>query len=497
MSARGLLTLLLALLFLASCGDDDDGGTQPGTDTTDPQVAFLQPLQGANVTAGNVALRAQATDNEAVAKVEFYADAVKIGEDASGVSGVFEFTWNAAGLAAGSQHTLRARAIDTSDNDAEATITVKICPCPAGPTYHDENIDADETWYACCNPHVVTAHLYIENGATLTIQPGCIVRFEPDVDASITCGWAPETGGLIAVGKADSTILFTSNATSPAAGDWHGFGFHEGTFASTRFSYCTIQYAGSPDIPAILLDFGAVVKMDHSTVRYSAGKGISYYQQGSHMTQFTNNTITGCADVPLEVEAEYVRELGAGNSFTGNAAGKDAIMVYQSVVETSGTWLDQGVPYRFPDGHGMGIGHQTGSAVVTIEAGTVIEMGLDSFIEVGYTTNGGLIAEGTESEPIVFTSAQSFPQPGDWRTIYFAFGSIDSQCRMSHCLIEYGGGLGENILIEEALPTITNCAINHSAQWGVTLGGFEHPGATEIEGANTFTGNGSGDVRVL
>jgi len=495
MFARNLVAILLALVCCASCGDDDNG-TAPGTDTTAPQVAFLQPLHGATVTAGPVPLRAQATDNVAVAKVEFYAGGTKIGEDTSGAANVFEFTWNAAGLANGSQHALRARAIDTSGNQAEATITVTICPCPAGPTYHSENIAANETWRACCNPHIVTTHLYIENGATLTIQPGCVVRFAPDADAGITCGWSPGTGGLIAVGKADSTILFTSNASTPAPGDWFGFGFHDGTFTTTRFSYCTIEYAGSADVPAILLDFGAVVRMDHSTLRYSAGKGISYFQQGSHMAQFANNTITGCADVPFEVEAEYVRELGTGNAFTGNAAGKNAIMVYQAVVETSGTWRNQGVPYRFADGHGMGIGHQTGSAVVTIAPGTVIEMGLDSFIDIGYTTNGGLIAEGTAANPIVFTSAQTLPQPGDWRHIYFAFGAIGAQCRMAHCRVEYGGNSGENILVWDAQPTIAGCQIRHSAAWGITLAG-EHPDRAAIEAANSFAGNAAGDVRVL
>jgi hypothetical protein len=90
--------------------------------------------------------------------------------------------------------------------------------------------------------------------------------------------------------------------------------------------------------------------MDHSTIRHSAGKGITFSQQQSYMAQFSNNTITGCADTPYEVNPEYIREMGAGNSFTGNASGKDAITVFNGGVETTGTWRNHGVPYRVPEG---------------------------------------------------------------------------------------------------------------------------------------------------
>ncbi|MBU1701408.1 MAG: hypothetical protein KJ970_09510 [Candidatus Eisenbacteria bacterium] len=498
MSRKLIFTSMLAAICLVSCGDGDSG-TQPTVDTTDPAVTILQPVTGATVPAGNVIISAQATDNEEIAKVEFYVDGSKIGEDASGAANIYVYTWDATGLANGSAHTLRARALDTSGNGADASVMVTICPCPTGPTYHAQNIDANETWRACCNPHIVTESIGIENGATLTIQPGCIVRIE--ADKGFVCGWGGAgDGALIAVGKPDSTILFTSNESPAAPGDWFGFTFHDATLPTTRFSYCTIEYAGRDGEQALLLDFGAVVKMDHSTIQHSAGKGIAFSQQGSHMAAFTNNTITGCADYPLEVEPEYVRELGAGNSFTGNAAGKNAITVYYGIVETSGTWRHHGVPYRVPEGHGVGIGSQTGTAVVTIEPGTVIQFGLDAYLHVGYTISAGLIAEGTVANPITFTSEQANPQPGDWRHIYISGASVDAQCRLKHCVIEYGGGVVgalESIAIEDALPSITDCEINHSAGYGISLGGGEYPDPATLEGSNSFTGNAGDNVHIF
>jgi hypothetical protein len=492
-----ILPGLLALFCLASCASDD-GPTQ-SDDTTDPVVSFLQPAHGGTVVAGNVLIRVRATDDKDVAKVEFFADGTKFGEDATGVANVYEALWNATGLATGSAHTLLARALDTSDNDADVSITVTICPGPPGPTLHAGNIDADEIWRACSNPHIVTEQIGIENGATLTIQPGCIVRVE--ADKGFVCGWGGAgDGALIAVGKPDSTILFTSNASPAAAGDWFGFTFHDTTLPTTRFSYCTIEYAGRAGEQALLLDFGAVVKMDHSTIRHSAGKGITFWQQGSYMAQFSDNTITACADYPFEVNPEYIREMGAGNSFTGNATGKDAITVFLGGVETSGAWRNHGVPYRIPEGHGVGIGSQTGTAVVTIEPGTVIQFGLDAYLHVGYTVSAGLIAEGTAANPITFTSAQANPQPGDWRHIYFSDTSVDAQCRLKHCVIEYGGGVVgalESIAIEDALPSITDCEINHSGGYGISLGGGEYPDPATLESANSFSGNAGDNVHVL
>jgi hypothetical protein len=493
--SRWILFVSLIAVCLVSC-NSDDGGSGPAADTTDPDVSMLQPANGANVTAGNVLVRAQATDNEGIAKVEFYIDGAKIGEDASGASNIYEYTWNAAGLGSGTAHTVRAHALDTSGNDDNATVTVTICPCPAGPTYHSDNITASETWHACCNPHIVTGLLGIESGATLTIEPGCIVRFEPDAAAGIICGWSPGTGSLVAVGKPDSMIVFTSNAAMPAPGDWAGFGFHEGTFATARLSYCTIEYAGYAETEAIWLDFGAVLRMDHCILRYGAGKGISYDHFG-HLAQFTGNTITGCANYPLEVNAEYVRELGTGNDFTGNAAGKDVIQIFQGTVETTCLWRDQGVPYRVPDGNYVSVGTQVGSAVLTIEPGTVIQFGLEAAFSIGYVIYGGLIAVGTVSEPIIFTSAQANPQPGDWSDLYFGFDAISAQCQLSHCVIEYGGGRGQNIWLDSAVPTITDCEINHSADWGISLSGSEYPDPTLLENENSFTGNASGNVHIL
>jgi hypothetical protein len=482
-----VLLLLASPLVLVSCNDDNGNPA----DTTDPEVVILQPLNGATLAAGTIEIQARATDNQHVEKVEFYFDGTKMAEDVTGAADIFQYTWNATGVAG--NHALRARALDTAGNDGDATIMVTITGTSGG-TYHSDNITADETWYVSGNPHIVTAAIGVGNGdggdATLTILPGCIVKFAAGTDAGISCGWVA-SGSIVAVGTPTLPILFTSNAAVPQRGDWRGFSFFEGTMTTAHFSYCTIEYTGYDAGAGLYVAWGAAVRMDHSTIRLGAGPGISYEHAG-HVEQFTNNTITTCAGYPLETEPEYARHLGTGNNLAGNDPGKDKVMLYDGVVVTSGTWRSQGVPFEVAvvnEGGGIWVTPTAGTpAILTIEAGTTIRFSQGAQLMVGYGgSTGGLIAVGTALHPITFTSASDNPQPGDWQQIALADGAVDGQCRLEHCIIEYGGRAAYgNISVFDALPIISNCAIGNGSSHGIFLGGFEYPNTGSLEANNTF-----------
>ena len=492
-----LLLVLFAPLMLASCGDDDNNGTP--ADTTDPEVTLLAPQNGESVIAEDVLIQAQATDNRGIATVEFYVDGTKIGEDATGTAHVYEYTWDASGLNAGSGHTIRVRAIDTSDNDDEATIAVAIVN--SGMTIHNQDIVADETWDPSGNPHVVTLPIHIGGGATLTISPGCHVEFQPDVNAGLNVGWEPEEGALVAVGNPLQPISFSSRAAVPQRGDWHGLYFFGGTLPTTHLSYCTIEYTGYNESAAAYVAWGAVVALDHCTIRQGAGPGVSY-EHGGHVDHFDFNTITTCAGNALETEPEFVRYLGAGTSFTGNDAGKDRILLQDGVMVTSGTWHNQGVPYEIAPvnaGGGILVAATEGTpAVLTIDAGTTIRFSSGAQLAVGSGgSTGGLIAVGTELLPITFTSAALNPTPGDWHQIALEDGAQDGQCQLEHCVIEYGGGANYgNLSIVDARPTVAGCSIGHGASYGIFLGGNEYPDAGALEANNAFYDNAGANVFV-
>lgn len=492
-----LLLALFAPLMLASCSDDSNDNGNPA-DTTDPEIGILAPQNGESVAAEDVLIQAQATDNRGIARVEFYVDGTQIGEDATGVANVYECTWDASGLNPGSGHTIRVRAIDTSDNDDEMSVAVAIVN--PGLTVHSTDITADETWDPSGNPHVVTVPISVWEGATLTLLPGCQVEFLADVNAGLNVGWG--TGGaIVAVGMPLQPITFSSHAAVPQRGDWRGLNFFEGTLATTHFSYCTIEYTGYNDAAAVYLAWGAVVGMDHCTIRMGGGPGISY-EHGGHVNEFCDNTINTCADYPVVTEPEYVRYLGTGNSFTGNDAGMDEILIRDGVMVTSGTWHNQVVPYEVAPvnpGGGIVVGNTEGStAILTIEPGTVIRFRPGAQLSVGEGGSaGGLIAVGTESQPITFTSASNNPAPGDWQQIALGDGADDGQCRMRHCAIEYGGSAGRgNLSIVDARPAVAGCSIGHGASYGIYLGGNEYPDVGALQTENAFYDNGGEDVFV-
>ena len=88
-----------------------------------------------------------------------------------------------------------------------------------GTTYalnHSSNITSSETWAAADNPHIVTTGIYVYGGATLTIEPGCLVKFNSGVGLAI--GIYNSAATLNAVGTSGNPITFTSNAATPATG---------------------------------------------------------------------------------------------------------------------------------------------------------------------------------------------------------------------------------------------------------------------------------------
>lgn len=95
-------------------------------------------------------------------------------------------------------------------------------------TTHYGTLGGDETWLGDFM-HVVSGDLVVPTGATLTIQPGAVVKFYPDRGITVQSG-----GQIIAQGYVAQPILLTSmrddavggdtnrdgDQTSPEAGDW-------------------------------------------------------------------------------------------------------------------------------------------------------------------------------------------------------------------------------------------------------------------------------------
>ena len=93
-----------------------------GRDTTKPSVFISSPADGSTVS-GIVTVKATATDNVGVVKVEFYIDGSKVGDD---ISSPYEYSWNTTNLMKNSLHIITVKAYDNAGNIGESEVTVMI-----------------------------------------------------------------------------------------------------------------------------------------------------------------------------------------------------------------------------------------------------------------------------------------------------------------------------------------------------------------------------------
>jgi parallel beta-helix repeat protein len=85
--------------------------------------------------------------------------------------------------------------------------------------------------------------------------------------------------------------------------------------------------------------------------------------------------------------------------------------------------------------------------------------------DVRLIINGYLDVQGTAEEPVIFTSNQPSPSKGDWSGIRFNDSSDDNSI-INYATITYAT---KGVEIHHASPTIENCTIDQSSQYGLYL----------------------------
>ncbi len=176
-------------------------------------------------------------------------------------------------------------------------------------------------------------------------------------------------------------------------------------------------------------------------------------------------TQNGAATTQLRsTELEGAVQIEAGSE----GLGRDTVTVYTYVqnTEVSGyirentTWTVANSPYEVTGDIIIEEG-----VVLTIEAGVVVK----SRNNVDIKVKGGLIAEGTPYNPIIFTSADR-ELPGAWGGIQFESTAMDASSRLRYCEFYYAGdnsyGVGYPIVLDlRANPiiehvTVERCRVN-------------------------------------
>jgi len=150
-------------------------------------------------------------------------------------------------------------------------------------THVSGTISSNTTWSTSGSPYIVDANLTVSAGATLTISPGVVVKFNGTTRTMFV------NGVVSAIGNAGSRIVFTSLQDDSIGGDSGGDGATSGApgqwfmiqvkAPGSQFQFVDIRYGGngSSDIGYGSLEVSgstATATIQDSTITYSQRSGL-------------------------------------------------------------------------------------------------------------------------------------------------------------------------------------------------------------------------------
>ncbi len=150
--------------------------------------------------------------------------------------------------------------------------------------------------------------------ATWTILPGTTLRFRPGYRLDVL---AAAGGALVAVGNAAAPIVFTSDAATPAAGDWVGITFAGVPTPSTRIDHAVIEFAGNPATSSVGFSCGTPPAGGVAN-RTMGAINVTSSVVGAAPTAFVTNTAIRDSDsngIDRGYRADTNVDLAASNTF--------------------------------------------------------------------------------------------------------------------------------------------------------------------------------------
>ena len=377
--------------------------------------------------------------------------------------------------------------LDSGTPDTQVAVdTTPVCTMTKA--FTGGNVTANLTLPAACGPYTITDDIRVEGNATLTIEAGATLRFEPDTKIWIGYGSA---GKIVAVGTAVRSITFTSANTTPGAGDWAGISLWSNTMNGSTLAYAKFDYCGSNG-DACILGSGAKanrVSIDHVTIAHVGSGSDGIWQKDVD----SNFAIGNCTfnDIPstptqqyaISVSVQSFAGIDATNVFGGNAM----IQLMGGNLNTSATWKNLGTTVAVTDDLRV---EGAATPTLTIPAGSTFKFAADTKLWIGYSDPGSLVVNGTATSKVTFTSLNATPGAGDWVGIVVWTGSAS----LRYTTISYAGSDKGAVTVVGNTTTldVQNCTLSNSASYGIGIPCGST--ATLTNTNNTFPANTTGDV---
>lgn len=474
----GLMALAVGLsVLLAACGGGGEGGGSTGTACTVNDVT-VNANTTTIATGASAALTATVNASSGCSTAVTWSASPAGGTLTANGSGAM-FTSTTPGA-----YTITAGSSANASKTGSATITVTApvaaCGTPNGTVVtHAANVGTNETWAGDGVTHHVPTSISVTGAATLTVQPCAIVALGQG--ASIT---VRDNARLLAAGTGDTR--FVSFLRADPGQPWGILrGFTPTSLIDLRWTRIEGggAFGGQQNNPAIAVTgvgYGSapvgVLKVDNVVIASSQGVGVYLDANAAFTTDSRELTISGAGSNAVMTTMMSLGSLPSG-TYTGNAIDEILIVGPNANVFADMTIPDRGIPVRIRTS-GMSVAPPSGSTTpvtLTVEPGVTLKFPRMTPTQAGarvtFGSNGNspnnvvgiLRAVGTAAKPIVFTSGEALPAPGDWVGLWL---NTANGSRLEHVEIGYAGG--ENgIQSNNCRPT------NTEDQAALIVGDFE------------------------
>ncbi|MDD5183648.1 MAG: right-handed parallel beta-helix repeat-containing protein [Paludibacter sp.] len=348
--------------------------------------------------------------------------------------------------------------------------------------------------------YVLLADLTINSGINVTVNPGVVIKMQNNIYVN---------GGFKANGLVNDSIKFTSinddnygvpkdtrndgNAVAPAKGNWGSVYFRATTDdAFSLINYCKFFYGGGGGEQGILTftDAGNTV----SNTLISDGNYYGMRFEGSSSPVCTNNvTIKNCRLDPISMSLTSNPVFNFSSPlFASLGNGSNGIRIIEGNLSTDATLTrrDVGGIYNVA----YIIDNLTIMPNTTLHIGEGVVLKFTNYYN-GIIVNGALVAVGSKTLPIVFTSIRddskggdtngdgnsSTPQKGNWDKIQFNSSGLDASNLLRDCIFNYGGSgyygynYYGNVTVNNAKMVIDSCRIEHSSTSAIGVFGSATP----------------------
>jgi M6 family metalloprotease-like protein len=174
------------------------------------------------------------------------------------------------------------------------------------------------------------------------------------------------------------------------------------------------------------------------TVSGNARYGINC---SSSTSEFHDNVITNNGDWGALLSANFVDRAWSDDAQLSGNGRNNGIYVYSGSIDSNTTWLDE---HLYTVAGDITV---TDGVTWTLEPGAIFKFNNG---DLHFYVYGTMIANGTESDRIIFTSfsddehggdtnnnGPSNGSPGDWE--FIKYDDADAGCAMTHCVVRYGG----------------------------------------------------------